>query len=153
MRHSISEDVPSKRRGLVTRGYWAWIFAAAGFCMDWLTITIMCACLTLCTRWGLLHCSAHQPYTAQRIFATTGFCMDQLTIPTYVSAPSAPSARTAAQISGVLLLQFAGRCLGAEYGDCRGSSSPLQSHAFPHVHPVLLNKEGSLILSKRLMQA
>ena len=43
MRHAISEDVPSNRRGLVTRGYWAWIFAAAGFCVDWLTITLMCA--------------------------------------------------------------------------------------------------------------
>ena len=41
MRHAINEDVPSNRRGLVTRGYWAWIFAAAGFCADWLTITLM----------------------------------------------------------------------------------------------------------------
>ena len=41
MRHSISEDVPANRRGLVTRGYWAWIFAAAGCCVDWITITLM----------------------------------------------------------------------------------------------------------------
>lgn len=41
MRHAINEDVPGNRRGLVTRGYWAWIFAAAGFCADWLTITLM----------------------------------------------------------------------------------------------------------------
>ena len=41
MRHSISEDVPANRRGLVTRGYWAWIFAAAGCCADWITITLM----------------------------------------------------------------------------------------------------------------
>ena len=48
MRHSISEDVPSNRRGLVTRGYWAWIFAAAGFCADWLTITLMWDPLPVC---------------------------------------------------------------------------------------------------------
>ncbi|CAK0784899.1 hypothetical protein CVIRNUC_008104 [Coccomyxa viridis] len=41
MRHSISEDVPVNRQGLVTRGYWAWIFAAAGCCVDWITITLM----------------------------------------------------------------------------------------------------------------
>lgn len=62
MRHAISEDVPSNRRGLVTRGYWAWIFAAAGFCADWLTITIMCVrLLILCTLPGLPHGSAYQP--------------------------------------------------------------------------------------------
>jgi hypothetical protein len=41
LRHSISEDVPEERRGLVWRGYWAWILMAAGFAVDWLTITIM----------------------------------------------------------------------------------------------------------------
>lgn len=43
LRHSISEDVPEKRRGLVWRGYWAWLLMAAGFCVDWITITMMCA--------------------------------------------------------------------------------------------------------------
>ena len=41
LRHAIKEDVPEARRGLVWRGYIAWIFMAAGFCMDWLAITIM----------------------------------------------------------------------------------------------------------------
>ena len=63
MRHAISEDVPSNRRGLVTRGYWAWIFAAAGFCADWLTITIMCACSLSAPFWDCctdLHISPTQ---------------------------------------------------------------------------------------------
>lgn len=43
LRHAINEDVPEQRRGLVRRGYIAWIFAAAGFGANWLTITMMCA--------------------------------------------------------------------------------------------------------------
>ncbi|EIE27194.1 hypothetical protein COCSUDRAFT_55217 [Coccomyxa subellipsoidea C-169] len=41
LRHSIAEDVPDGRRGLVWRGYWAWLFMASGFCVDWITITMM----------------------------------------------------------------------------------------------------------------
>ncbi|BDA50938.1 Secretory carrier-associated membrane protein 6 [Coccomyxa sp. Obi] len=41
LRHSISEDVPEKRRGLVWRCYWAWLLMAAGFSVDWITITMM----------------------------------------------------------------------------------------------------------------
>lgn len=53
LRHAIGEDVPEPRRGLVWRGYLAWVLAAAGFCADWLTITIMC-----------VHCYCHyvRPY-------------------------------------------------------------------------------------------
>ena len=46
LRHAIGEDVPEQRRGLVRRGYTAWVLAAAGFGANWLTITMMCA-LTL----------------------------------------------------------------------------------------------------------
>ena len=52
LRHSISEDVPEKRRGLVWRGYWAWLLMAAGFSVDWITITMMCApCINIDQQW------------------------------------------------------------------------------------------------------
>ncbi len=43
LRHSISEDVPAERRGLVWRNYWAWVLGAAGFGWNWLIVTIMYA--------------------------------------------------------------------------------------------------------------
>eukprot|EP00884_Botryococcus_braunii_P000596 jgi/Botrbrau1/10537/Bobra.7_1s0016.2 len=41
LRHSISEDVPAERRGMVWRNYWAWVLGAFGFCWNWLIVTIM----------------------------------------------------------------------------------------------------------------
>ena len=60
LRHSIAEDVPDGRRGLVWRGYWAWLFMASGFCVDWITITMMCAC-HLCTSRVNMHAHMMQP--------------------------------------------------------------------------------------------
>ncbi len=41
MRHSISEDVPLGMRGMVRRGYFGWILAAAGFFWNAVTITML----------------------------------------------------------------------------------------------------------------
>lgn len=39
--HNIAKEVPAERRGLVTRGYIAWILEASGFIFGWIVVTLM----------------------------------------------------------------------------------------------------------------